>query len=282
MHDLLRAYAASLAAAHDDDQARHAALTGLFGYYQAGYAAAVRCLAPAEPRHWNGPATAGAPVPEFRDPAAAWAWVDAELACLAAVAAYTASDSWPGPAVRLAPAIPQAWVVPPNGRPLRALLRRRLTLDQLGTELRNRVHAATSPEIVSDCMAVIDSLEPLISELDGELQQRAAADPRVRMLIALPGVAEFTALVMLAAIGDSTRSGDPREAAHRAGQTSASLRLACCQAAQLAQRSPAFAATYAAIAERRGKKIATVAIARKLLARACLLLAGSQAVEPPG
>jgi len=45
------------------------------------------------------------------------------------------------------------------------------------------------------------------------------------------------------------------------------------QAAQTAKRSPDFAASYAAIAKRRGKKIATIAIARKLLTRAYHLLA---------
>jgi transposase len=49
------------------------------------------------------------------------------------------------------------------------------------------------------------------------------------------------------------------------------------QAAQTAKRSPEFAATYAAIAKRRGKKIATIAIARKLLTRAWHLLAEIQA-----
>jgi transposase len=44
------------------------------------------------------------------------------------------------------------------------------------------------------------------------------------------------------------------------------------QAAQTAKRSPDFAATYAAIAQRRGKKIATIAISRKLLTRAWHLL----------
>ena len=51
------------------------------------------------------------------------------------------------------------------------------------------------------------------------------------------------------------------------------------QAAQTAERSPEFAATYAAIAKRRGKKIATVAIARKLLIRAWHLLAEMQAAD---
>ncbi len=45
------------------------------------------------------------------------------------------------------------------------------------------------------------------------------------------------------------------------------------QAAQTAKRSPEFSATYAAIAQRRGKKIATIAISRKLLTRAWHLLA---------
>ena len=49
------------------------------------------------------------------------------------------------------------------------------------------------------------------------------------------------------------------------------------QAAQTAKRSPEFAAAYSSIAKRRGKKIATLAIARKLLTRAWHLLASAQA-----
>jgi hypothetical protein len=51
------------------------------------------------------------------------------------------------------------------------------------------------------------------------------------------------------------------------------------QAAQTAKRSPQFAATYAAIAKRRGTKIATIAIARKLLTRAWHLLNQMQPAE---
>ena len=51
------------------------------------------------------------------------------------------------------------------------------------------------------------------------------------------------------------------------------------QAAQTAKRSPEFAASYAAIAKRRGKKIATIAIARKLLTRAWHLLDQMQPAE---
>jgi hypothetical protein len=114
----------------------------------------------------------------------------------------------------------------------------------------------------------------------------------------LPGAGEFTALVMLAEIGDITRFPSARKLASWAGLTptvrgsdltvrhghisrqgSAWLRWVLNQAAQTAKRSPEFAATYAAISKRRGKKIATIAVARKLLARACHLLAGAHAAQ---
>ena len=51
------------------------------------------------------------------------------------------------------------------------------------------------------------------------------------------------------------------------------------QAAQTAKRSPEFAATYSNTAKRRGKKIATIAISRKLLTRAYHLLADMPATD---
>jgi hypothetical protein len=54
-----------------------------------------------------------------------------------------------------------------------------------------------------------------------------------------------------------------------------------CEAAQTAKRHPDFAATYQAIARRRGKKIATTAIARKLLTRAWHLLTDAEHAASP-
>ena len=162
---------------------------------------------------------------------------------------------------------------------------------------------AASREIVGDCLAVIDGLAPLTGRIDGELHARARADPRVKVLRTLPGAGEFTALVMLAEIGDITRFGSARKLASWAGLTptvrgsdlkvrhghiskqgSAWLRWVMNQAAQTAKRSPEFAVAYSSIAKRRGKKIATIAISRKLLTRAYHLLAEMQATrtnEPP-
>ena len=79
--------------------------------------------------------------------------------------------------------------------------------------------------------------------------------------------------------------GGPRHGARPSGtgtspeQGSAWLRRVLNQAAQTAKRSPEFAAAYAAIAQRRGTKIATIAIARKLPTRAWHLLAEMQATQ---
>ena len=189
--------------------------------------------------------------------------------------------------------LPEAWIAPPKVRQLRAPLRHRTGLVRLGTQLRNRIHAvaadhgydrsasywtgpgrgwlaeldlpAASREIITDCLAVIDGLAPVIDRIEGELHQHAKADPRVKVLRTLPGAGEFTALVMLAEIGDITRFGSARKLASWAGLTptvrgpdlkvrhgniskqgSAWLRWVMNQAAQTAKRSPDFAASYSA------------------------------------
>ncbi|MEU6012287.1 transposase [Streptomyces sp. NPDC047453] len=67
-----------------------------------------------------------------------------------------------------------------------------------------------------------------------------------------------------------------REYGRPSKQGSDWLRWILCEAAQTAKRSPEFAASYQRLARRRGKKIATTAIARRLLARAYHLLRAVQ------
>src|SRR6266568_4886342 len=127
--------------------------------------------------------------------------------------------------------LPEAWIAPPPVRALRALLRHRVALVRLRTLLRNRIHAivadyghdrpaggywtgpgrawlaclalpAVSRELVEDDLGLIDALQGRIDRLDWEIHQRARSDPRVKVLTQLPGVGPFTALVLLAEIGD--------------------------------------------------------------------------------
>jgi tetratricopeptide (TPR) repeat protein/transcriptional regulator with XRE-family HTH domain len=102
MHDLLRAYAAGLAASRDGDQASRSALTRLFDYYLGASAAAMDRLDLAERHHRPDPPETALPVPELADGATARAWLDAELGTLTAVAAYAAKHGWHVHAIRLA------------------------------------------------------------------------------------------------------------------------------------------------------------------------------------
>jgi transposase len=224
--------------------------------------------------------------------------------------------------------LPEAWIAPPEVRQLRALLRHRVQLVRLRTLLRNRIHAvladhghgrpegcwtgpgrewlasldlpAVSREVIQDALALIDALQQPIDRLDWEVHQHARADPRVKVLTQLPGVGPFTALVLLAEIGDIGRFGPARKLASWAGLTptvrgsdrtvrhghiskqgSVWARWVLCEAAQTARRHPDFAASYQDIARRRGKKIATTAIARKLLTRAYHLLTDASSGGAP-
>jgi transposase len=224
--------------------------------------------------------------------------------------------------------LPEAWIAPPAVRQLRALLRHRAQLVRLRTLLRNRIHAvladhgygrpqgcwsgpgrqwlaslelpAVSRAVIEDGLALIDALQVPIDRLDQEVHQHAKADPRVKVLVGLPGVGPYTALVLLAEIGDITRFGSARKLASWAGLTpmvrgsdrtvrhghiskqgSVWVRWILCEAAQTAKRHPDFAASYQDIARRRGKKIATTAIARKLLTRAYHLLTDASSGGAP-
>ena len=110
---------------------------------------------------------------------------------------------------------------------------------------------------------------------------------RVKVLARLPGVGPFAALVLLAEIGDISRFGLARKLAswagltptvcgsdhtirhgHISGQRPTWVRRVTCEAAQTAGRHQDFAPVYEALARRRGRKIATTAVARRLLTRA--------------
>ena len=215
--------------------------------------------------------------------------------------------------------LPEAWIAPLQVRQLRAMLRHRAQLVRLRTLLRNRIHAiladhghglpagcwsgpgrawlaalelpAVSREIIDDDLALMDALQQPIDRLDQQVRQRAKADPRVTVLTQLPGVGMFTALVLLAEIGDITRFASARKLASWAGLTPTVrgsdrtvhhghiskqgptwVRWVLCEAAQTAKRHPGFAPGYEGTARRRGKKIATTAVARKLITRAYHLL----------
>jgi tetratricopeptide (TPR) repeat protein len=108
MHDLLRGYAAELAAGTDPAATRQAALTGLLDHYLAGAAAAMDTRYPAEAHRRPRPTPStpdGTPSTAYgglSTPDAAQEWLDAERANLIAVAAHAAEHGWPAHAIGLA------------------------------------------------------------------------------------------------------------------------------------------------------------------------------------
>ena len=146
--------------------------------------------------------------------------------------------------------------------------------------------------VVDDCLQMIDALGGLIGRLDGQVSARVKPDPRAKLLTSLPGVGMLTALTILSEIGDVTRFDSARKLASWAGLTptvrnsdrtvrhghiskqgSPWVRWVLGEAAQTAKRHADFAGAYQAMVRRRGRNIATVAVARKLLTRCWHLLA---------
>lgn len=150
---------------------------------------------------------------------------------------------------------------------------------------------ATQRAIVEDYLALIDALATPVKRLQRQIAAMAKPDPRVDALRTQPGVGLLTAMTLVAEIGDINRFGSARKLCAWAGLTpsvrnsdvkvrhghitkqgSTWMRWILVEAAQHARKHPPYAHVYAQIAQRRGKKIATVAVARKLLARSYHLL----------
>ena len=144
----------------------------------------------------------------------------------------------------------------------------------------------TQRAIVDDCLTLIDTIDVPLRRLRSEIRCLAIPDPRVTALTRIPGIGRLTAMMLVAEIGDISRFPTARKLCAWAGLTptvrnsdikvrhghiskqgSSWARWMLIEAAMVARTRPPFAKFYAQLAHRRGKHIATVAIARKLLAR---------------
>jgi len=157
---------------------------------------------------------------------------------------------------------------------------------------------AASRMVIVDLLEAIDALQLLIDRLDTALAETTKEDPRVKALTTLPGIGRLTALIILAEVGDVSRFDSAHKLASWAGLTPTVrgsdrvvhyghiskqgdpwLRWITCEAAHVAKRSPDYIDFYARVAQRRGKKIAIIAVARKLLTRAYHVLREAEAAN---
>jgi transposase len=210
--------------------------------------------------------------------------------------------------------LPEAYVAPRELRYLRELLRHRAALTRMRSAVKNRVHAILAKHGIaneySDLFGQggreflinlelrdaprrrLDSLLSLIEDFDREInqttteiEQRAKLDDRVEMLTQIRGVGRYTAMLIIAEVGDihrfpsarhlcawagltpTVRSSDGKaRLGHISRQGSPALRWALVEAAQkITTGSGPMREKYERIAKRRGAKIAKVAVAREIL-----------------
>ena len=224
--------------------------------------------------------------------------------------------------------LPESWKADRQTQGRRQQVRLRATLVRQRTRLKNQVHAVLHqqglrspvtdlfgrrgrqwlrqvrlPEkaraAVEVCCRLIDGYSQEIEEQNRQLRVEARRDGRARWLMTIPGIGEFSALLLLAEIGDISRfSGKQalcsyaglvprvRESAGKAArggitrQGSSWLRWIMVEAAQVATRtSPAARAYYERLRKKKHAHVARVALARKLLVAVYALLHDGLAFE---
>ena len=135
-----------------------------------------------------------------------------------------------------------------------------------------------------DLLELLDRLNPTIAELSQAIEQEVENCPEAKRLMTHPGVGPLTALAFVLIIGKAERfqcgkqiasylglvpledsSGKRRRLGHITKQGSSILRFLLVEAAQVTVRSlPEWRSKYFHLAMRRGRKIAKVAMARRL------------------
>ena len=135
-----------------------------------------------------------------------------------------------------------------------------------------------------DLLELLDRLNPTIAELSQAIEQEVDNCPEAKRLMTHPGVGPLTALAFVLIIGKAERfqcgkqiasylglvpledsSGNRRRLGHITKQGSSILRFLLVEAAQVTVRSlPEWRSKYFHLAMRRGRKIAKVAMARRL------------------
>ena len=138
-----------------------------------------------------------------------------------------------------------------------------------------------------DLLEVLDRINPTIAELTQAIEEEAEQCPQARRLMTHPGVGALTAVAFVLIIGEAQRfncgkqiaaylglvpeedsSGERRRLGHISKQGNSLLRFLLVEAAQATARCDRrWRNQFFHLAQRRGRKIAKVAMARRLAVR---------------
>lgn len=210
--------------------------------------------------------------------------------------------------------LPEAWMADEGTRELRLQVRTRATLVRQRTRLKNQVHAILhqhglkhgvtdlfgkagrnwlkqaplgekARRAVTTYLELIDGFTGHVQQQDREVKQFVAADPRAMWLMTIPGIGPYSAMLLLAEIGDIGRFADKGGLSNYAGLVpwvresadkrrsggitrvgSPWLRWIMVEAAQVAVRTSVPVRQYfERLRKRKHRNVAIVAVARKLL-----------------
>ena len=211
-------------------------------------------------------------------------------------------------------------------RSRRELLRHRLKLVQTRTEVKNRIHSLLDKHglhmpyptpfskkniawlreqdlgfmddaILRSALAILEAVDKQVGLMEEKIAALAVEDPRVRLLMTMTGVGYFTAMLLLAEIGDINRFGSDKRLASWAGlaprvrQSGEKIRIGgvggpgnkrvrwvMVQCAHSACRfDPRLRGFYERYSKRKGGKKAVVAVAHEMIRIVFYMLKRSEA-----
>jgi len=219
-------------------------------------------------------------------------------------------DSWALTELARLNALPLSYVPPPDIAILREKVRRRAYLVRMRSKLRVKIRAQltingiqppaehglfTAKNLewlhglqldpVESYLPIIQSLDVQIGKLSKELQALAPQDEDVRLLMTIPGVGYYSALLVKSEVGDIGRFSDGEKLCSYAGlvpsisssgaytrrgsitkEGSRWLRWIMVECVHIhIKYDTSITRSYHAIAQRKGKSLAKIAAARRLL-----------------
>ena len=211
--------------------------------------------------------------------------------------------------------VAESYVPTKKNRERRTLIRHRASLIKIRVEVKNRIHAlldkhdlsysytdlygkeglewlhslnlpATDEHILKSNLQILEALNEQIHDADIQIAKDAVNEEQAKLLMTMPGVDYYAAMILLSEIGDVKRFPSPEKLVswvglapqvHQSGEThwtghitkkgSKRTRWILTQCAQSTrQHDPKMRTFYERIERKHGSSKATVAVARKMLA----------------
>lgn len=222
--------------------------------------------------------------------------------------------------------LPQSYLAPAEVRDIRELIRFRTTLVRMKALFETKIYNAVYKNgekitaaradgrkargelakmdfrpvyqgEIKSCLAICDYFKIQIKKYDEEVERKATMDEDCKLLMTIPGISFFAALLITSELGDWRRFPSSRKLASYAGlvpstyssggrtrhgsitkQGSKNLRFILLQAiTHLARRDSRFGKMYTRIKIKHGSKTARIAVSRKLL---CVIFAMLRSRQP--